>query len=177
MRSFARLFVALAVCVITIVGYGFWYAAIEAKSAAVAELKNEVTVKNENADRVASARASLAELAGSEALIQGYFVPETGVVAFINNLEARGRKQGATVSVLSVSTGASAAKTPLTLSFALMITGSFDAVMRTIGVIEYAPYDLSISVLAITHEGKNGWRANLTILVGSAPASVATTTP
>jgi len=175
MKSFSRLFVALATCVITIIGYGFWYAAIEAKSAAVAELKDEVTTKNENAGRIASARASLAELSGSEEIIQGYFVPETGVVAFINNLEAQGRRQGTTVSVLSVST--SATEKPPTLVFSLTISGSFDAVMRTVGVIEYAPYDLSISALAITHDGKSSWRADLTILVGSAPASVATTTP
>ena len=175
MKSFSRLFVALAACGITIIGYGFWYAAIEAKSAAVAELKNEVTTKNENAGRIASARASLAELAGSEEIIQGYFVPETGVVAFINNLEARGRKQGAVVSVLSVSTSATE-KSP-TLVFSLTISGSFDAVMRTVGVIEYAPYDLSVSALSITHDGEKSWRADLTIRVGSASASVATTTP
>ncbi len=175
MKSFTRLLLALALCVITVIGYGFWYTVIEAKSAAVAEIKNEIAAKNESAGRIASARASLAEIAGSEEIIQGYFVPETGVVSFINNLEARGRKQGAAVSVLSVST--SAAETPLTLSFTLTITGPFDAVMRTIGVIEYAPYDLSISTLAITHEGENGWRADLSMFVGSAPARTATTTP
>lgn len=173
--SLTRLLVALTVCAITIIGYGFWYAAIEAKSAAVSQLKSQVAAKDENAKRIASARASLAEIAGSEAVIQNYFVPETGVVAFINNLEAQGRKQGTTVSVLSVSTSAEGA--PLTLSFDLTITGTFDAVMRTIGVIEYAPYDLSLSALSLTHDDKNSWHANLTILVGSAPAAAAPTTP
>lgn len=173
--SLTRLFVVLVACAVIVIGYGFWYAAIEAKSAAVAQLRSQVATKNENAKRIASARASLAEIAGSEALIQNYFVPETGVVAFINNLEARGRKQGTTVSVLSVSTSAEGA--PLTLSFSLTVTGPFDAVMRTVGVIEYAPYDLSLSALSLTHDAKNLWRADLTILVGSAPATATPATP
>ncbi len=173
--SLIHLFVALTVCVVTSIGYGLWYATIETKSAAVAQLKGEVAAKNENAKRIASARASLAEIAGSEAIIQSYFVPETGVVAFINNLEAQGRKQGTVVSVRSVSTNAEGAL--LTLTFSLTITGAFDAVMRTVGVIEYAPYDLSLSALSVTQDAKNSWHADLTILVGSAPAATAPTTP
>ena len=166
---------AYSVCIVMIIGYGFWYTVIGAKSTAVANLESQIVTKTDTMSRIASARASLAEIAGDEASMQSYFVPETGVVAFINNLEAQGHTQGATVSVLSVST--SDAGTQPTLTFTLTIKGTFDAVMRTVGAIEYAPYDLSISTLSLGQESSNSWHADLNLLVGSVPAGVATSTP
>ena len=43
--------------------------------------------------------------------------------------------------------------------------------MSTIGAIEYAPYDLTISSLSVTQGTENGWHANLNILVGSVSAT------
>lgn len=170
-----HILLACFVCIATIVGYGFWYAVIGAKSTAVANLESQIVTKTETASRIASARASLAEIAGDEASMQSYFVPETGVVAFINNLEAQGHTQGVTISVLSVSTSGAGAQS--TLTFTLTIKGTFDAVMRTIGAIEYAPYDLSISTLSLGWDDKDSWHADLNLLVGSVPAGVATSTP
>lgn len=170
-----HLIIVCALLGITIVGYGFWYAAVEAKSAAVADLENQIVTKTETASRIASIHTSLAEIAGEEKIIQSYFVPETGVVAFINNLEAQGHTQGATVNVLSVST--SDDPTQPTLTFSLTIKGTFDAVMRTIGAIEYTPYDLSVSTLTLGEDGPKMWHADLTLLVGSVPTGIATSTP
>lgn len=161
-----------AVCVVMITGYGVWYVIVEAKSIAVAEVENQISTKTETANRIASARASLAEISGDEDSLWNYFVPETGVVAFINNLEAQGKMLGATVQVLSVST--SGASTQSALTFTLTINGTFDAVMRTVGAIEYAPYDLSISTLSLGQDAKNSWHATLDLLVGSVSASAKT---
>src|SRR3989338_5502290 len=100
---FIHAVLAYAACILAIIAYGFWYAAVEAKSAAVAHLEDQIAIKTEAARHIAYARASLAEIAGDEASIRDYFVSETGVVAFINNLEEQGRAQGADVSVTSVS--------------------------------------------------------------------------
>lgn len=162
---------AYSLCIAMIIGYGFWYAFIEAKSVAVADLESQIATKTDTMSRIASARASLAEIVGHEVSIQSYFVPETGVVTLINNLEAQGKAQGATVSVLSVSASGA------TLTFTLTIKGTFDAVMRTVGAIEYAPYDLSISTLSLGQEGPKSWNANLILLVGSVSASAAASTP
>jgi hypothetical protein len=45
--------------------------------------------------------------------------------------------------------------------------------MRTIGIIEYAPYDLLLSDLSVGQDDENEWHADLKILVGS----VKTNTP
>lgn len=174
MRSPAvHLLLASLVCIATMVGYGFWYATVEAKSTEVALLENQIATKTATAGHIASARASLADIAGDEASMRSYFVPETGVVAFINSLEGQGKKQGTVVNVLSVSTTVVGARPAL--SFSLTVNGSFDAVMRMVGMIEYAPYDLSLTSLSVQQDGKSSWRADLNLLVGSS-ASVATST-
>ncbi|MBU2103516.1 hypothetical protein KKD95_00690, partial [Patescibacteria group bacterium] len=50
-----------------------------------------------------------------------------------------GKGLGATVSVASVSAETTTTRPHLKLS--LKITGSFDSVLRTLGAIEYGPYD------------------------------------
>lgn len=159
----------VSICAVAIVGQGFWYAVIVNKSAKVAELQNQIDTKTETADRVAAARTALTEIAGDESAIRNYFVPETEVVSFIDNLEGRARTQKTTMKVLSVSVNNSSKQTSLVLS--LVVGGTFDAVMRTVGAIEFAPYDLSISKLSIVNEEKNVWNAHFEIVVGSIPAS------
>lgn len=168
--SFIQLALACAVCITALIFYGFWYAAVSAKSIGVAKLESEIVAAIEATGRAASVRAALAKITSEETVVQSYFVPETSVVAFINDLEARGRQQGTLVNVLSVSAG-SETKQPM-LVLALTINGAFDAVMRTVGAIEYAPYALSISEISLGQEdGKGNWRANLKLRVGSLSAN------
>ena len=154
--------------------YGYWYAVISEKSVAVAELQGKINAKTETASRIASARAALSDIADDEAAVQGYFVPETGVVPFISDLERRARAQSASLKVLSVATAGGAKQPALVLSLA--VEGSFDAVMRTVGAIEFAPYDLVISKFSMGENGKGVWSASFEITVGSTPAAAATST-
>ncbi len=172
---FTHLIVMSLICVAVLAGYGAWYAVIVAKSASVAALQDDIDTKTESVSLMSTARAALSEIADDEATVQSYFVPETGVVAFIDSLEARGRLLGATVDVLSVSAGKTLSKP--TLAFALSIEGTFDAVMRTVGAIEYAPYAISVSTFSIGQGEKQRWRASLNLLVGSVAATTATSTP
>ncbi|MBI2025451.1 hypothetical protein HYT04_01530 [Candidatus Kaiserbacteria bacterium] len=172
--SLTRLLIWISVCAASLAVYGFWYSAIAGRSAAVADLQSQIDNRMEAAGRVAAARTALAEIAGDESAVQNYFVPETGVVPFIDNLEARALARGTAMKVLSVSVGNSAKKPTLVLSFS--IRGTFDAVMRTVGAIEYAPYDISVSRLSLVKEEKSSWNATLELIVGSVPASVATST-
>ena len=166
-----QLFGALALCIVSLVGYGVWYAYLGAESASIAEIQSKIDAKTVTAAHAASVRASLAEISGDEAAMQGYFVPETGIVTFIDSLEAYGRSQKAAVNILSVSSNTTGTHPAFVL--ALTVQGSFDAVMRTVGLMEYAPYDLSIAGLSLGEDAKNSWHANLTILVGSSLAAAA----
>lgn len=172
--SLIHMTIWISICIAALAGQGFWYSVIASKSTTVADLQNQIDTKKETAGRVASARTALAEIAGDESSVQSYFVPETGVVSFIDNLESRARAQTATMKVLSVSVG-DLSKQP-TLVLSITVSGTFDSVMRTIGAIEYAPYDLSISKVSLGKGEKNEWSANLELIVGSVPASTATST-
>lgn len=166
---------ALVTCVLALTGYGTLYATISTKSAAVATLQNAIDAKTEVATRVASARSALAETAADEVLMQAYFVPETGVVSFIDNLQAKGTALESVVTVSSVET-AGTDMAP-TLILVLALKGSFDAVMRTIGAIEYAPHDLSILDFSLRQNDKTLWHADVKLRVGSVPAPPANSTP
>jgi hypothetical protein len=166
--------VALIALIAVLSGYGVWYSVVAAKSSLVANLQSKIDAKMETANRTASARAAMTEIASDETAIQSYFVPETSVVTFINNLEAQGQAQGTAVNVLSVSAGTGARPT---LALSLTVKGTFDAVMRTVGAIEYAPYDLSVSQFSLEQDARNSWHANIGIIVGSANSKTATSTP
>ncbi|MBU6388430.1 hypothetical protein KGQ72_00930 [Patescibacteria group bacterium] len=173
--SLLHLGIALIICVTAGVGYWFEYTTIAAKSTAVAALQDQIDAKTAAVSRMTTTRAALAEISGDESIVQSYFVSETGVVAFIDSLQARGQTLGATVSVLSVSTD-SAGTQPM-FDFSLSIKGTFDAVLRTVGAIEYAPYAISISSVSVDQDAKNSWIANVKLLVGSVAAKAATNTP
>ncbi len=166
---------ALVLCAVSFIGYGIWYAAIAEKSAAVADLENQINIKTDTASRIASARTALAEISGDEAAVRSYFIPETGIVAFIDSLQSQGRAHGAAVSVLSVSSGGTSAHP--TFIFAITVKGSFNSVMNTVGAIEYLPYALSISSLSLGQDGKNSWHAAINLLVSSVPLSTSANTP
>ncbi len=166
--------IALIIFIATFSVYGFWYSAIAKKSATVAMMESQIKTKIESASRIAAARVALVDISGSEAKMQSYFVSESEIVAFINDLEARGRAQGTSVAVLSVSTASEDANQALTIT--LKVRGTFEAVMRTLGSIEYAPYYLRIRTLSLGLETKNGWNVDLSIVVGST-APLATAAP
>jgi len=175
MRSpFIHLLVAIAISIAVISGYAVWYTTVSQKSSEVAGLQNQIVVASEYMNRISYARAALAEIAGDEKEIQGYFVSEEGVVSFINNIETFG-VDGATVKVVSVSK--SVPRALPTLLLALSVDGTFDAVMRTVGAIEYAPYAISVLTVGVARGEGDRWHADINITVDSAPSANATSTP
>lgn len=160
-----HLLVAVVVALAAFAGYEFWYSAVAAKSAVVAGLQSRVIARAETADRAAAARAISADIAIDEAVVRNYFLPETGVVAFIDSLESQGKVIGVSVQVLSVS--ATTAGRP---AFVVSLTckGTFDAVMRAVGAIEFAPYDLSLSGFSLMQDAPDTWHADLKLRIGSA---------
>ncbi|MFZ2500944.1 MAG: hypothetical protein WAW90_03095 [Minisyncoccia bacterium] len=168
MRSpFIHFLIALAIGVLVLIGYGACYSGVSNKSKEVADLESQIDAATKNVSRIVSARSALAEIAIDEERMHKYFVPEADIATFINVLQARGIAQKTVVSVLSVSMGGSPAQPSLLLT--LTVQGTFDAVMRTVGSIEYAPYAISISALSLEKSAKDSWQANLKIIVGAMP--------
>jgi hypothetical protein len=170
-----HLFIALVLVLVLGAGYILWYAEVSKKSSAVAQLESQIVAANDNVGRIASANAALAEISGDEAKVKGYFVSESGVVPLITDLESLGAAQKAVIKVLSVSTAGSAAQSALVLD--LSIRGTFDAVMRAMGAVEFAPYDVTLTRFSVQQDvTKDAWHADLTLSVGSSPIVSATST-
>lgn len=155
----------------TAAGYVALRLLVSARSVAVADLAHEIEVKSAAANRLATVRETLASLADEEAAVERYFVGNASVVPFIEELQSRGKALGAAVAIASVATAPASEEGRPKLLIALSITGPFDAVMRTLGSIEYAPYALRVTGLTLSRGVEEGWRANASLSVGSAAAS------
>lgn len=107
------------------------------------ELASDIQTKRTETARVAEAGKALPALIAAEETLRTYFVRTDDIVPFLSQLEKQGGAQGAVVEVLSVDSNASSADHRISLS--LKITGSYDAVVRTLGVIEYGPYDIVLT--------------------------------
>lgn len=137
----------------------------------VGALDTEIATKTATVARIASARASLTEIAADEATMRSYFVPEANAVSLITDLESKGRPQGATVKVTNIAPSGSGARAALALT--ITVKGSFDGVMRTLGTIEYAPYAISLTSLSLNSDDKQNWSATASLTVGSVSATAA----
>lgn len=175
--SFLKNIAILSVCVVAIFGCAAWYSTVSTKSAEVADLQNKIDAKKETMARVAGTRATLSGIKDDEAVVFGYFVPETGVVPFIDAIEAQGETLGTVVRVLSVSASGTKTNQVPALLMSLSVKGEFDSVLRTVGSIEYAPYAISISNLSMTKDTVAGWQADIKLIVGSVSATRSDTVP
>lgn len=167
--------------------YGLWYAMVGKESANAVSLEQQIQAKTQTAAHAEQAKSQLAQALSQRAAIMDYFVNTNDVVPFLETLQSSGAKYGANVAVESVSSQPGTPHT--TLQLALRITGPFDAVERTLGAIEYEPYDTTISNVTLDTPGGSGeapqWTAAVTMNVGTidtaaistATTSTATTTP
>jgi len=135
----------------------------ETLAATVAEKKQESL-------RVTLATAALPRLVESEVALDMHVVREEDIVPFLNKLETQGRAQGASVEVVSVSPDTSADAPRISVS--LKLVGSFDAVERTLGVIEYNNYDSYVSSVTFevskdTSLKKSEWTAFVILSLGT----------
>lgn len=152
---------------------------ISAKRTRAKDLATEVTTKQLETQRVAAAKEALPALAADEQAINQYFVKSDDIVPFLEKLQVAGKTEGAVVQVLSVTGGQAGTQNRISLS--LNISGSFEAVMRTIGSIEYGPYDIALTNVTLDSRGApekgttQTWTAAAVFTIGTQP--VGTTTP
>lgn len=166
--SLIQLVVAIAVLAVVLGVYSFWYSLVGKASVEAAALTEEIRTKSQDSARVAAAKVALESLAKDEAAMRAYLVREQDIVPFLGTLEDTGTSLGAGVEVVSVSAEPKGERSQLQLS--LKITGSFDAVLRTLGAIEYGPYDSAIQSVTfdtVPSEGTAAWTAAATFTLGT----------
>lgn len=153
--------------------YAGWYAMVERESTSAVSLAGQIQAKTETVSRAQAAKTQLTRALSDQAAITGYFVNTNDIVPFLETLQITGAKYGAKVQVESVS--AQAAEPHALLQLAVRITGSFDAVERTLGAIEYEPYDTRVQNVTLDTAGAGDkvpqWTAAVTMNVGTIDAT------
>ncbi len=166
-KPLMHLGLALALVMGAIGGYVFASYMLGTESARSSALLSDIAAKRDAQEASARARAALLGADAERAAIHGYFVEPEGVVAFLEGLEDTGASVGSRVTVASV---VEVTEPRPHLDIALKIDGSFAPVMRTIGMLEYGPHDLTVSQLTLA-EGRDdegsAWTATMTISVGA----------
>lgn len=168
--SLIQLIIALMIFAGVAGAYAFWYAAVGKASVEAASLSEQIRTKSQDSARVDAAKVALESLAEDEAAMRAYLVREQDIVPFLGSLEQTGASLGAGVEVVSVATERKDDRSQIRLS--LKVTGSFDAVLRTLGAIEYGPYDSTIQSVTFdtvpVEAGKPvSWTAAATFTLGA----------
>jgi Tfp pilus assembly protein PilO len=170
-HPFIQLGVAALILVIAIGAYGVWFVAVDTENAKARSLASEIQTKSQDATRIAEAKAALNALATNEASVSMHFVSANDVVPFLGSLQSTGSSLGSTVDVLSVGADPATKAGQGHINISVHISGPFDSVVRTLGALEYAPYDITLTNLSLDTADKNMWSAAASFSVGTGPAS------
>lgn len=156
-RSLAQLLVALGVLAVVSGLYAAWYYEVQREARKSGELQTQIQTTIESAVTAAETSDTLASLAADEAAIEGYRINLADIVTFLERIEGTGRALTSAVEVVSV---ADKPGNDGRMLITVRIIGSFDAVLRTLGAIEYGPYDSKITNLTFDTPSNGGaWTA------------------
>lgn len=179
-----RLFIPIVIATLVLIGvvslYSFGYYTLTNQRVKAETLATQVAQKNYQLDRNVAAHAVISTLSEDEIAINQYSVGKEDVVPFLETLQATGKSVGTSIQVLSVSNQNVAGHSRIALS--LSITGSFDSIMRTLGEIEYGPYDGVITNASLTTDNvgtstARTWTATTLLSVGTLSTTTASSKP
>ena len=171
-RTLIQLVIALIILIGMIAAYAFWYLAVRDMSAKAAQLAADLRAQDEASARAGAAKAALGSLVADEEVMRAYLVRPDGIVPFLSEIERSGTVLGSMVEVASVATETGTDRDRIALS--LRITGSFDAVLRTLGTIEHGAYDsritnVTLDTPASDPESQGRWTATASFVIGTQP--------
>lgn len=148
--------VAVLFAVVSILAYAWWQSMVAQTLTQATEVTAKAKAVEQELSEITHAKQEVASLEENEQFVRERFLPLEDIVLFLERLEETGQKYGATVSVVSVGD----AKTSNRVSVALSAEGSFNAVMKTVGAIEYGPYASAVTSLTLDGGGEGNWNAS-----------------
>lgn len=162
-RPLIHLLVALGILAAVAGLYSFWYYEVGKEAKQSLALLSQIQTTVESAVTAAETGDTLAALAADEAAIEAYRIKLADIVSFLERIEGTGRTLGSSVEVISVADKPGADGR---IALSVRIIGSFDTVLRTLGAIEYGPYDSRIATLTFDTPSSGGaWTAVATLSV------------
>lgn len=176
--AYAPLFMASLVLLGSFVVFGLEYYVLAQGKTQVMELQRKVEEKKVDIAKASRARNALATLGTSEDQVRSFLLQKDRIVSFLESLQATGKSLGTSVEVVSVSDDKQNGHPRINVS--LLVSGSFDSVMRTVGTLENGPYDGVLNSLTLDSggpivKGVQQWSAATVLSVGL--ETKASTTP
>ncbi len=147
----------------------------------IVSLTTKIVGKEKALTYARNARKNLASLESTGSTMQNYLVSNADIVSFLSVLEGVGKVSGAAISTTSVAPQLNTQHPMLRVS--VKVSGSFDSVMRAVGIIENMPYYVVIDTVTVDHaesltktksSKKTNWTALMTLSVGSLIQKVST---
>ncbi len=176
MKNSPLLHVAIAAFLLaaTVLGYLAWYSLVQNTSERAVALQNELDLKQTETGRAVAAKNALGVGADGKAAT-AHFVSEKDVVPFLEEVQKIAAGVGAKTTIVSVAADENDADPSIRVS--ITILGSFDTVLRAIGLIEHSQYAIRTEMFDLKADTASAdWTAN-TILLVSTPLSATSTPP
>lgn len=178
--SFIHIGIAVLVLLLTIGLFIGATVSVNSMEQKAATLQTEIALAEAKVGRVAAAKEALPALARAEAITSAYLLRSADIVPFLETLERKGKAQSASVTVLSVHMEQASTRPRIAIS--VTITGAFNAVVRTLGTIEHAPYDIRVVNATVEKTGTPGkgpsaWTASVVLSIGAEQGTITATQP
>lgn len=162
-RSLIHLLIAFGILAAVGGLYAFWYYQVEKEAKESATLLAQIQANVQSAVIASETGDALVALAADEAAIDGYRIKLADIVTFLERIEGTGRSLGSAVEVVAV---ADKPGPDGRIELTVRIIGSFDTVLRSLGAIEYGPYDSRVTNLTFDTPSDGGaWTAVATMSV------------
>jgi hypothetical protein len=166
---YSPIIVASIILLASVGAFALEYYVLSNGEVQLTDITKQIKDKKFEIEKADQARNALTSLDANEALVKSYVLRKDNIVPFIDLLQSTGKEVGASVQVLSVTDDKSTGHARVVIS--LTVNGSFDAVMRTMGILENGPYDTELTNLALdsaatSTRGTQLWSANTALSVG-----------
>ncbi len=147
--------------------YAFLFSEIRTTNRHISELLNQIDAEAVQESTQNSIKALVAETAPLRKQVQSYSIDKEESVSFIELLEDVGKEVGVAVSVQSVAIVERPGVTSFeNLQLTLKATGSWQSVVRFLGLLESLPYEAQIAqATVVSVPGDGPWRLDLTLTV------------
>lgn len=143
----------------------YLYSKIEERQAGIAEIINNITFSEVNAQNLKLLKSQMEEASGDKEKIDKVFLEKKDIVSFMEYLEKTGKDIGVLVDFNSVKLGDTGKEKPY---FQFSLNGKFENVFRFLVLLENVPYQIIFNRIDMSkNEEKGVWGANAGISLAS----------
>jgi hypothetical protein len=150
--------------------YGFLFSEIKKKNEHISDLTNRIEAEASRERAIAYKRDIVTDTVSFRGKLRSLTLQKGGEISFLELLEKSGDTVGARASVESVTTRSHPQLESMTeLRLKLKAEGSWSAVVRFLGLMEFIPLESALDQLVVSKAERGGgvypWRADFILIV------------